>query len=121
MPLESGKSKEAFSHNVATEMKEGKPQKQAVAIAYAKQRGDAAVPGTGTFNPGASPIDGGYALKSDAIDRSGIEIRKGNRVQHVDGKLGDVIEVTPYSVRVNWDDGFKQSVTKPHKDLMVLR
>jgi len=34
MPLEKGKSKEAFSHNVATEMKAGKPQKQAVAIAY---------------------------------------------------------------------------------------
>lgn len=41
MPLESGKSKAAFSHNVATEMKAGKPQKQAVAIAYAKQREDA--------------------------------------------------------------------------------
>lgn len=41
MPLESGSSKAAFSHNVKTEMTEGnKPQKQAVAIAYAKQRGD---------------------------------------------------------------------------------
>jgi len=34
MPLEKGKSKEAFSHNVETEVKAGKPQKQAVAIAY---------------------------------------------------------------------------------------
>ena len=42
MPLESGKSKEAFSHNVATEMKAGKPQKQAVAIAYQKARADMA-------------------------------------------------------------------------------
>lgn len=42
MPLESGDSKEAFSHNVATEMKAGKPQKQAVAIAYSKKRGDGA-------------------------------------------------------------------------------
>src|SRR5271166_6477227 len=41
MPLQSGKSREAFSHNVSTEMKAGKPQKQAVAIAYAKKRGDA--------------------------------------------------------------------------------
>ena len=40
MPLESGQSKEAFSHNVKAEMKAGKPQKQAVAIAYAKKRGD---------------------------------------------------------------------------------
>jgi hypothetical protein len=41
MPLESGKSNSAFSHNVAAEVKAGKPQKQAVAIAYAKKRGDA--------------------------------------------------------------------------------
>ena len=40
MPLESGQSKEAFSHNVKAEMKAGKPQKQAVAIAYSKARGD---------------------------------------------------------------------------------
>ncbi len=40
MPLEKGSSKEAFSHNVATEMHAGKPQKQAVAIAYSTQRGD---------------------------------------------------------------------------------
>ena len=40
MPLEEGKSKAAFSQNVATEVKAGKPQKQAVAIAYSKARGD---------------------------------------------------------------------------------
>lgn len=34
MPLESGKSKKAFSHNVRAEMHAGKPQNQAVAIAY---------------------------------------------------------------------------------------
>jgi len=38
MPLKSGKSKKVFSDNVKTEMKAGKPQKQAVAIAYSKQR-----------------------------------------------------------------------------------
>jgi len=38
MPLFKGKSKAAFSHNVKTEMEHGKPQKQAVAIAYAKKR-----------------------------------------------------------------------------------
>jgi hypothetical protein len=43
MPLESGKSREAFEHNVKTEIEAGKPQKQAVAIAYSKQRGDAAL------------------------------------------------------------------------------
>lgn len=34
MPLATGKSKEAFSKNVRTEIKAGKPQRQAVAIAY---------------------------------------------------------------------------------------
>jgi hypothetical protein len=37
MPLEPGKSKAAFGHNVATEEKAGKPQKQAVAIAYSEK------------------------------------------------------------------------------------
>ncbi|HTA17474.1 MAG TPA: hypothetical protein VK786_06990 [bacterium] len=33
MPLKRGKSKEVISSNIRTEMAEGKPQKQAVAIA----------------------------------------------------------------------------------------
>lgn len=38
MPLSTGKSKEAFSNNVEVEMNAGKPQKEALAIAYSKQR-----------------------------------------------------------------------------------
>jgi hypothetical protein len=38
MPLIKSKSKRAFRKNVATEMHAGKPQKQAVAIAYSVQR-----------------------------------------------------------------------------------
>jgi hypothetical protein len=41
MPLEKGSGREAFEHNVKAEIAAGKPQKQAVAIAYAQQRGDA--------------------------------------------------------------------------------
>lgn len=37
MPLQPGKSQKAFSHNVAAEMHAGKPQKQALAIAYSEQ------------------------------------------------------------------------------------
>lgn len=33
MPLKKSKSKKAISSNIKTEMEEGKPQKQAVAIA----------------------------------------------------------------------------------------
>ena len=38
MPLQKGKSKAAFSHNVAAEIHAGKPQAQAVAIAYSEKR-----------------------------------------------------------------------------------
>lgn len=41
MPLVKGKkasSKKGFSENIKREMKEGKPQKQAVAIAYSEAR-----------------------------------------------------------------------------------
>ncbi len=33
MPLEKGKSKKSISKNIETEIHEGKPQKQAIAIA----------------------------------------------------------------------------------------
>lgn len=36
MPLKSGKSKKVVSENIRTEMKHGKPQKLAIAIAMRK-------------------------------------------------------------------------------------
>ena len=38
MPLVKSKSKEAFSKNIKAEINAGKPQKQAVAIAYSVKR-----------------------------------------------------------------------------------
>jgi hypothetical protein len=40
MPLDKSGSKEAFSKNVAAEREAGKPEKQAVAIAYSVDRED---------------------------------------------------------------------------------
>lgn len=36
MPLAKGSSKKTISKNIATEMRSGKPQKQAIAIAYSE-------------------------------------------------------------------------------------
>lgn len=38
MPLKTGKSKAAFSSNIRTEMAAGRPQKQALAIAFSEKR-----------------------------------------------------------------------------------
>ncbi len=38
MPLKKSTSKKAFDYNIATERKSGKPEKQAVAIAYSEKK-----------------------------------------------------------------------------------
>lgn len=38
MPLEKGSSRKTISNNIRTEMHAGKPQRQAIAIAYSEAR-----------------------------------------------------------------------------------
>ena len=52
MPLTKSKSKKAFEHNIKAEMSAGKPQKQAVAIAYnVKRAAKKAIGGRASTNP----------------------------------------------------------------------
>jgi hypothetical protein len=63
MPLIKSKSDKAFSKNISTEIKAGKPQKQAVAIAYATKR--------------AAKKSGGSAKKSAKASYGGV-LNKGS-------------------------------------------
>lgn len=50
MPLKSGSSRKVVSANIKTEMKSGRPQKQAVAIAMSKA-GKSKPMGSGSMSP----------------------------------------------------------------------
>lgn len=57
MPLESGKSKGAFQHNIKVEIGAGKDPKQAVAIAYSKKREHMAMGGYTDGGEAEEPMD----------------------------------------------------------------
>lgn len=64
MPLLKSKSPKAFSKNIETEMHHGKPQPQAIAIAYSMKRKAAKKASGGTIESGDSTMnmaDGGMA------------------------------------------------------------
>lgn len=63
MPLIKGKSQKAFEHNIKTEMEHGKPQNQALAIAYATKRKAKKKASGGTVESGSPDMnmaDGGH-------------------------------------------------------------
>lgn len=96
MPLESGSSREAFSHNVATEIeKGGKPQKQAVAIAYSKaNRSDAerdSIVDAMVAKADAIKAKLGAMDKADAQAR--VDAQKEGRLWRVTYSTGSVVKV----------------------------
>lgn len=72
MPLIKSKSKEAFGKNIAAEINAGKPQKQAVAIAYATKR--------------AAMKDGGGLYANIHAKRERIAEGSGERMRKVGSK-----------------------------------
>jgi hypothetical protein len=71
MPLIKNKSPEAFSKNIKAEIKAGKPQKQAVAIAYAVKRS-------------AKKADGGDVTQDKKLIKKAFSIH--DQQQHEDKK-----------------------------------
>jgi hypothetical protein len=81
MPLMHGKSEKAFSQNVRTEMHAGKPQKQALAIAYAEKRRKMA--GGGSVDPdegagGTCAEHGMASCQTCTMDDDGMPDRPSN-------------------------------------------
>lgn len=74
MPLMKGKSQQAFGHNVGAEMKAGKPQKQALAIAYSMKKKAAKKAHGGMMNEKLHP-QAKYALggEVEAIEDQDID------------------------------------------------
>lgn len=83
MPLDKSKSKQAFSKNVSTEMDAGKPQKQALAIAYATKRRNKKYAKGG-------PVDGDTdGMGVESPDASSEEIRKDRVIEKAADVHGD--------------------------------
>jgi len=85
MPLSKGKSQKAFSQNIRTEMEHGKPQKQAIAIAYSMKRRSGKKKAAGGAVESGSPdmnyADGGMV---DENDQEMLRKNRGNKAPHDD-------------------------------------
>jgi len=107
MPLEKGSSKEAVSKNIATEMRAGRPQKQAVAIAMReagvpKPAKDAVAhdPHSGQFTSGSGGGSGSSASSAEhegpyttpkhmkAVKEAGVARREGWSAKALGDHLG---------------------------------
>ena len=107
MPLFKGKSRKAFSHNVATEMDEGKPQKQALAIAYSLARR-----GKKKMASGGMLTDSGYQSECDEHCNDPCEVHMSDREGYaLGGETG--YEKGVHKTEVNTHSGMGSAV-RPH-------
>lgn len=95
MPLETGKSSAAFSQNVKTEIAAGKPQKQAVAIAYAEKRGDSSfIPALDMVESGVNKLVTGaqrISMRMDAMEKRRVDGRGYDRsVEHLEEQIREL-------------------------------
>ena len=81
MPLIKSTSKQAFGKNIAAERAAGKPEKQAVAIAYATKRDAAKSKSTGDSHSRHS------ANRSDDYHKNIVDMVKSNRVGRAPMKM----------------------------------
>lgn len=92
MPLIKSKSKAAFGKNVATEIKAGKPKKQAVAIAYSTKRAAPAKKAMGgSLNPMNYDSDVDYY---EARQKAGLPARPRG---YTDAEREAIINPKPYT------------------------
>lgn len=68
MPLQKGQSKKAFKHNVRAEIKAGKPQKQAVAIAYKQKQENDETISKESFDQMVNKLLGTYVFEASQFD-----------------------------------------------------
>lgn len=78
MPLLSGSSKAVVSHNIRAEIRAGKPQRQAVAIALSKARGGKKRP----IDHNASAHDAGHPDHDELVEEKMHEGMRRSRVDH---------------------------------------
>lgn len=102
MPLIKSTSKKAFGHNVAAEMHAGKPQKQAVAIAYSEKRsasthaGESLVTKRPSNSSTANPKTG-KSYVQQPMPHSGHSAR---RSEHYHSKTVDATYTRPSSTKM---------------------
>ena len=73
------KSQKAFEHNIKTEMEHGKPQKQAIAIAYSVKRRPAKKASGGAVESGSSTMnmaEGGTVRKESVAVKAGTSLNR---------------------------------------------